>query len=101
MTAINSDSDKPGGLSFIDWTALLRRFIVRLSPLNECGELRLVAAILAAAITNNFKDALRYDIDPLVDSFFDRGFVRYCMIIGVDHEQIKDAASQSFLLVTV
>jgi hypothetical protein len=89
----------PRVLTLSKWGSLLESLIVNLSPMQPSGELRLIAAVLAKSIEDEFKECRDEDRDVFGGGFFERGFVNYCVLIGVDPDQIKQSATESFTLV--
>lgn len=86
-------------LSITRWEELLNKLIVNLSPMEKTGELRLMAALLSSSISEELTKCKEQDRDVFLGHFFNNGFVNYCGLIGVDSDQLKTAAIESFTLV--
>lgn len=98
MVAV-SESIAPRVFTNTAWGSLLNGLIVNLSPMQESGELRLIAAVLALSIVDEFASCSRGDRDVFEGEFFKNQFVSYCTLIGVDADQLKKDAIESFTLV--
>lgn len=78
------------------WLPLLERALINMSPLQECGELRLVAAIIANAMHENMISAHRAGYPFFREAFFTKNFQAYCRVIGVDPDQIMSMTADSW-----
>ena len=58
-----------------------------------------IAAVLALSIVDEFASCSRGDRDVFEGEFFKNQFVSYCTLIGVDADQLKKDAIESFTLV--
>lgn len=78
------------------WSGLMQKAIMRVSPRERTGELKLVSALLAQAICEDIIGANNTRTEPFRGSFFNTNFRAYCNLIGCDATQIKAMAIKSF-----
>lgn len=85
------------------WLGLLVKALRNMSPLSMSGELRFVTQLLADAIYEDLLSAHRCNTEPLRQTFFRAGgcFYGYCDLIGLDGDQVKNMAVESWGCVTV
>lgn len=88
-------------LTITRWRGLLLALILRLSPMAATGEVRLIAAVLAQSISDEFERCASAEQDVFGGQFFHSGFVKYCGLIGVNSDQLKNDAVESFTLVGI
>lgn len=83
------------------WLSMLTKALIRMSPLRETGELRLVCAIISNAVYEDMLSAHHSNTEPLRQSFFRQNFQAYCRLIGLEPCQIKEMVLDSWQYVRV
>lgn len=80
------------------WLGLLIKALRNMSPLSMSGELRFVTQLLADAIYEDLLSAHRCNTEPLRQTFFRNGgcFYGYCDLAGLDGDQVKSMAVESW-----
>lgn len=73
-------------LSQMQWEKLLSRW----SEFPECGEKRLVCAVIASAIAEEPKEAVEQGRYPYMGGFWKRGFLQWCSAIALSPQFVLD-----------
>lgn len=73
-------------LSQATWEKLLNRW----SDIQDCGEKRLLCAVIAQAIADESAKASAFS-----GFFWTNGFVAYCRVLGLNHQFVIEQAKRA------